>query len=97
MGNQNRGGLNSNSYNSSWRQHPNFSRSNPGAAANASMLPTKPVYQQGPSYQQGYPNQVQQQRAPQPAQLSSLESMMKEFMARTNTTIQGLSSTVHNL
>ncbi|XP_062100056.1 uncharacterized protein LOC133805925 [Humulus lupulus] len=44
MGNKNTNGPYSNSYNPSWRQHPNFSRSNQGAGPSNPSMPPRPNF-----------------------------------------------------
>lgn len=83
MGNQNRNnGMQSNSYNPTWRQHLNFSWRDQGMNANQGVIP-KLMSPTNFTKQQVQPRRPQYQ--PQPS--NSLENMMKEFMARTDTTI----------
>ncbi|XP_062099623.1 uncharacterized protein LOC133805454 [Humulus lupulus] len=59
MGIQNRNGPYSNSYNPSWRQHPNFSWSNQGAGPSNPSMPPRP------NFPPSYPPQAPQQRPQQ--------------------------------
>ncbi|XP_062100375.1 uncharacterized protein LOC133806271 [Humulus lupulus] len=92
MGNQNRTGPYSNSYNPSWRQHPNFSWSNQGADPSNPSMPPRP------NFPPGYPPQAPQQRPQQQTmQSSSLESMLKEYIVRNETMIQSQVASLRNL
>ncbi|XP_062118728.1 uncharacterized protein LOC133832394 [Humulus lupulus] len=92
MGNQNRNGPYSNSYNPSWRQHPNFSWSNQGAAPSTPSMPPRP------NFPPGYPPQAPQQRPQQQTmQSSSLESMLKEYIVKNEAMIQSQAASLRNL
>ncbi|KAL5558977.1 hypothetical protein UlMin_035188 [Ulmus minor] len=65
----------SNTYNLGWRQHPNFSWSNQGAGQGSNSTPQRPQFPPG----------FQQQQKPQTSEfLSSMESLLKEYMARND-------------
>ncbi|XP_062080518.1 uncharacterized protein LOC133785283 [Humulus lupulus] len=95
VGNQNANRNNpySNSYNPGWRQHPNFSWGSQGASSSGAPMQNKTTYP--PRFSQ------QQQRAqpppPQVSQSSSLESVMKEYMAKNNDVIQSQATSLRNL
>ncbi|XP_062118827.1 uncharacterized protein LOC133832506 [Humulus lupulus] len=92
MGNQNRNGPYSNSYNPSWRQHPNFSWSNQGVdPSNSSMPPS-------PNFSPGYSPQAPQQRLQrQIMQSISLENMLKEYIVKNEAIIQSQAASLRNL
>ncbi|XP_063946069.1 uncharacterized protein LOC108212402 [Daucus carota subsp. sativus] len=90
MGNQNKGGPYSNTYNQSWRQHPNFSWSNQGANFGTSNGNVKSNYPPGFS-----------QQAPQS---NSLENMLKEYIikneasrSQTEALVQSQAASLRNL
>ncbi|XP_062118572.1 uncharacterized protein LOC133832214 [Humulus lupulus] len=84
--------LNSNSYNPSWRQHPNFSWSNQGAGPSNSSMPPRP------NFPPGYPPQAPQQRPQQQAmQSSSLENMLTEYIVKNEAMIQSQAASLRNL
>ncbi|XP_062089545.1 uncharacterized protein LOC133796079 [Humulus lupulus] len=89
MGNQNRNGLNLNSYNQTWQQHPNFSWSNQGVGSNTTSMPPRPTYP--PSFSQ------QQILMPQASPPSPLENMLKDYMEKTNAMIQSQAASMRNL
>ncbi|XP_062104400.1 uncharacterized protein LOC133815598 [Humulus lupulus] len=91
MGNQNRNGPYSNSYNPSWRQHPNFSWSNQGVGPNISSMPPTPTFPLG------YPPQAPQQRPQQAVQSNSLENMLKECIVKNEAMIQSQATSMRNL
>ncbi|XP_062104022.1 uncharacterized protein LOC133815169 [Humulus lupulus] len=92
MGNQNRNSPYSNSYNPSWRQHPNFSWSNQGAGPSNSSMPPRP------NFPPDYPPQAPQQRPQQQAiQSSSLEDMLKEYIVKNEAMIQSQAASLRNL
>ncbi|XP_062093785.1 uncharacterized protein LOC133799807 [Humulus lupulus] len=92
MGNQNRNGPYSNSYNPSWRQHPNFSWSNQGAGPSNPSMPPRP------NFPPGYPPQAPQQRPQQQTmQSSSLENMLKEYIVKNEAMIQSQAASLRNL
>ncbi|XP_060960878.1 uncharacterized protein LOC133031405 [Cannabis sativa] len=66
-----------NAYNQTYKQHPNLAYRNQGdGTSNSSMLPRS-------NFPPGFSQQAYQQRQQQGVQTSSLESMMREFMAKT--------------
>ncbi|KAM6543139.1 hypothetical protein CsatB_007586 [Cannabis sativa] len=66
-----------NAYNQTYKQHPNLAYRNQGAGtSNSSMLPRS-------NFPPGFSQQAFQQRQQQGTQTSSLESMMRDFMAKT--------------
>lgn len=69
----------SNTYNPGWRHHPNFSWSNQGAGQGSNSMPQR----------QQFPPGFHQQQKPQTNEISSsLESLLKEYMARNDAVIQ---------
>ncbi|XP_062100331.1 uncharacterized protein LOC133806221 [Humulus lupulus] len=92
MGNQNRNGPYSNSYNPSWGQHPNFLWSNQGVG------PINPSMPPRPNFPPGYPPQAQQQRPQQQTmQSSSLKNMLKEYIVNNEAMIQSQAVSLRNL
>ena len=91
VGNQNRNNLYSNSYNPSWRQHPNLSWTGPGAGPSNSVMPNRPTYPPG------YSHQNTQLRPPQAIQPNSLETLMREYMAKNDALIQSQAASLRNL
>ncbi|XP_062075610.1 uncharacterized protein LOC133779698 [Humulus lupulus] len=92
MGNQNRNSHYSNSYNPSWRQHPNFLWSNQGAGPSNFSMPPRP------NFPPGYPPQAPQQRPQQQGmQSSSLENMLKEYIVKNEAMIQSQAISLRNL
>ncbi|XP_062075621.1 uncharacterized protein LOC133779716 [Humulus lupulus] len=92
MGNQNRNGPYSNSYNPSWRQHPNFSWSNQGVGPSNPSMPPRP------NFPPSYPPQAPQQRPQQQTmQSSSLENMLKEYIVKNEAIIQSQAASLRNL
>ncbi|XP_062089704.1 uncharacterized protein LOC133796246 [Humulus lupulus] len=89
MGNQNRNGLNLNSYNQTWRQHPNFSWSNQGNGPNTTSMPRRPTYPPGFSQQQ-IP-------MPQASPPSPLENMLNDYMTKIDAMIQSQATSMRNL
>ncbi|KAL5565633.1 hypothetical protein UlMin_028797 [Ulmus minor] len=78
----------SNTYNPGWRQHPNFSWSNQGAGQGSNPTPQRPQYPPG----------FQQQQKPQTSEFpSSMESLLKEYMARNDAVIQSQAASLRNL
>ncbi|KAL5563687.1 hypothetical protein UlMin_033434 [Ulmus minor] len=78
----------SNTYNPGWRQHPNFSWSNQGAGQGSNPAPQRPQFPPG----------FQQQQKPQTSKfLSSMESFLKEYMARNDAVIQSQTASLRNL
>ncbi|XP_062103056.1 uncharacterized protein LOC133814058 [Humulus lupulus] len=86
--NQNRNGPYSNSYNPSWRQHPNFSWSNQGDGPSNSSMPPRS------NFLPGYPPQAPQQQA---MQSSSLENILKEYIVKNEAMIQSQAASLRNL
>ncbi|KAL5573835.1 hypothetical protein UlMin_023432 [Ulmus minor] len=80
----------SNTYNPGWRQHPNFSWSNQGAGQGSNSAPQRPPPQ--------FPPGFQQQQKPQTSEFpSSMESLLKEYMARNDAVIQSQAASLRNL
>ncbi|KAL5571470.1 hypothetical protein UlMin_021067 [Ulmus minor] len=78
----------SNTYNPGWRQHPNFSWSNQGAGQGSNSAPQRPQFPPG----------FQQQQKPQTSEFpSSMESLLKEYMARNDAVIQSQAASLRNL
>ncbi|KAL5544977.1 hypothetical protein UlMin_008761 [Ulmus minor] len=101
-GNYNRGNNPySNTYNPSWRQHPNFSWSNQvGQGSNNPNRPINPNLNAPPSFQQQQDQRTQFQAHAPPApqeRSNSLESMMKAFMTKTESHIQNQGVALRNL
>ncbi|KAA3461790.1 nifU-like protein 2, chloroplastic [Gossypium australe] len=89
--NQNRSGQGpqSNFYNSSWRNHPNFSWSNQGARPNN-------TYMQHRSNQPlGFNQQVQKPSQAEPS--NNLEILLKAYMTKNDVLIQSQPTTLENL
>ncbi|XP_062075741.1 uncharacterized protein LOC133779856 [Humulus lupulus] len=91
MGNQNKNDPYSNSYNPSWRQHPNFSWSNQGVGPSTSSMPPRPTF---PS---DYPPQAPRERPQQAVQSNSLENMLKEYIVKNEAMIQSQATSLRNL
>ncbi|XP_062112081.1 uncharacterized protein LOC133823377 [Humulus lupulus] len=92
MGNQNRNSPYSNSYNPSWRKHPNFSWSNQGASPSNSSMPPRP------NFPPGYSPQAPQQRPQQQAmQSNSLENILKEYIMKNEAMVQIQVESLRNL
>ncbi|KAL5568453.1 hypothetical protein UlMin_025028 [Ulmus minor] len=89
VGNMNRNNNHfSNTYNPGWRQHPNFSWSNQGAGQGSNSAPQRPQFPPG----------FQQQQKPQTSEFpSSMESLLKEYMARNDAVIQSQAASLRNL
>ncbi|KAL5538669.1 hypothetical protein UlMin_044627 [Ulmus minor] len=78
----------SNTYNPGWRQHLNFSWSNQGAGQGSNSAPQRPQFPPG----------FQQQQKPQTSEFpSSMESLLKEYMARNDAVIQSQAASLRNL
>ncbi|KAL5545312.1 hypothetical protein UlMin_009096 [Ulmus minor] len=78
----------SNTYNPGWRQHPNFSWSNQGVGQGSNPAPQRPQFPPG----------FQQQQKPQTSEFpSSMESLLKEYMARNDAVIQSQAASLRNL
>ncbi|XP_062114377.1 uncharacterized protein LOC133825458 [Humulus lupulus] len=92
MGNQNRNGPYSNSYNPSWRQHQNYTWSNQGDRPSNPSMPPRP------NFPPSYPPQATQQRPQQQVmQFSSLENMLKEYILKNAAMIQSQAASLRNL
>ncbi|XP_060969103.1 uncharacterized protein LOC133036595 [Cannabis sativa] len=84
----------SNSYNPAWKHHPNFSWGGQGASSSGA--------QQGQGKQSFPPGFSQQPRPQQPhqpqgSQTSSLESLMRDYMAKNDAVIQSQAASLRNL
>ncbi|XP_030497803.2 uncharacterized protein LOC115713460 [Cannabis sativa] len=73
----------SNSYNPAWKHHPNFSWGGQGKQS------FPPGFSQQP--------RPQQTHQPQGSQTSSLESLMRDYMAKNDTVIQSQAASLRNL
>ncbi|XP_062100024.1 uncharacterized protein LOC133805897 [Humulus lupulus] len=95
VGNQNANRNNpySNSYNPRWRQHRNFSWGGQGASSSGAPMQNKTTHPPGFSQQQPRA----QPPPPQVSKSSSLESLMKEYMAKNNAVIQSQATSLRNL
>ncbi|XP_060961982.1 uncharacterized protein LOC133032150 [Cannabis sativa] len=84
----------SNSYNPTWKHHPNFSWGGQGASSSgAQQAQGKQSFPPGFS-QQPRPQQPHQ---PQGSQTSSLESLMRDYMAKNDAVIQSQAASLRNL
>ncbi|KAM6551726.1 hypothetical protein CsatB_001534 [Cannabis sativa] len=83
----------SNSYNPSWKNHPNFSWGGQGASSSGAQGQGKQSFPPGFS-QQPRPQQPHQ---PQGSQTSSLESLMRDYMAKNDAVIQSQAASLRNL
>ncbi|KAM6568680.1 hypothetical protein CsatB_016665 [Cannabis sativa] len=83
----------SNSYNPAWKHHPNFSRGGQGASSSGAQGQGKQSFPPGFS-QQPRPQQPHQ---PQGSQTSSLESLMRDYMAKNDAVIQSQAASLRNL
>ncbi|XP_024027611.1 uncharacterized protein LOC112093437 [Morus notabilis] len=80
----------SNSYNQGWKQHLNFSWSNQEASSMPG--PSKPAYPLGfhqHQHQRQPPQEQLNQRQPHQASSTPMEALLKEYMARNDSLIQG--------
>ncbi|XP_024024962.1 uncharacterized protein LOC112092619 [Morus notabilis] len=80
----------SNSYNQGWKQHPNFSWSNQGASSMSG--PSKPAYPLGfhqQQHQRQPPQEQPNQRQPPQEPSTPKEALLKEYMVRNDSLIQG--------
>ncbi|XP_062085761.1 uncharacterized protein LOC133791869 [Humulus lupulus] len=96
MGNQNSNRNNnpySNTYNPAWRHHPNLSWGVQGASSSGAPTHEKQSYPPGFS-QQPRPQQPHQ---PQGSQTSSLENLMRDYMAKNDAVIQSQAASLRNL
>ncbi|XP_062113086.1 uncharacterized protein LOC133824234 [Humulus lupulus] len=91
--NANRNNPYSNSYNPGWRQHPNFSWGVQGASSSGAPMHIKTTYPLG--FSQKQPRA--QPPPPQVSQSGSLESLMKEYMAKNDAVIQSQAASLRNL
>ncbi|XP_060968275.1 uncharacterized protein LOC133035863 [Cannabis sativa] len=83
----------SNSYNPAWKHHPNFSWGGQGASSSGAQGQGKQSFPPGFS-QQPRPQQPHQ---PQGSQPSSLESLMRDYMAKNDAVIQSQAASLRNL
>ncbi|XP_060960154.1 uncharacterized protein LOC133030995 [Cannabis sativa] len=79
----------SNSYNPAWKHHPNFSWGGQGACSSGA--------QQAQGKQSFPPGFSQQPHQPQGSQTSSLESLMRDYMAKNDAVIQSQAASLRNL
>ncbi|XP_062075192.1 uncharacterized protein LOC133779221 [Humulus lupulus] len=96
VGNQNYNRNNSpysNSYNPAWRHHPNLSWGGQGASSSGASTQGKQAYP--PGFSQQPP--AQQPQHPQGSQSSSLESLMRDYMAKNDAVIQSQAASLRNL
>ncbi|KAM6580969.1 uncharacterized protein LOC115695250 [Cannabis sativa] len=96
VGNQNFNGNNnpySNSYNPAWKHHPNFSWGGQGASSSGAQAQGKQPFPPGFS-QQPRPQQPHQ---PQCSPTSSLENLMRDYMAKNDAIIQSQAASLRNL
>ncbi|XP_062118746.1 uncharacterized protein LOC133832417 [Humulus lupulus] len=91
MGNQNRSNPQANTFNQGWGQHQNLSWNDQGVVSSNSYMPNRPTYP--PRYTQ----QVPQPRPQQAVISSSLETLMKEYMAKIDVVIQSHTASLRNL
>ena len=77
----------SNTYNPGWRQHPNFSWNSQGQNAGSSSTPNRP------QHPPGFPPQARTQPV---EQSSSMESLLKEYMAKNDAIIQNQASMIQS-
>ncbi|KAH9770702.1 hypothetical protein KPL71_012459 [Citrus sinensis] len=81
----------SNTYNTGWRQHPNFSWSYQNQTAAA------PSGQNRPAQPPGFYQQNQEQRSINNDQLSSLEALIKDYIVKNKTVVQNHAASLRNL
>ncbi|XP_062100696.1 uncharacterized protein LOC133806621 [Humulus lupulus] len=96
VGNQNfnrNSGPYSNSYNPAWRQHPNLSWGGQGASSSNAPALGKQAYP--PSFSQQ--PRISQPQHPQNSQSNSLESLMRDYMAKNDAVIQSQAASLRNL
>ncbi|KAM6570934.1 hypothetical protein CsatA_015014 [Cannabis sativa] len=94
MGNQNfnrNNGAFSNSYNQSWKNHPNLSWGGQGASSSTAPAQGRQAYPPGFSQQPRHPQHAQN------SQPSSLESLMRDYMAKNDAVIQSQAASLRNL
>ncbi|XP_060974216.1 uncharacterized protein LOC133039358 [Cannabis sativa] len=95
MGNQNfniNNGAFSNSYNQAWKNHPNLSWGG-GQGASSSTAPA----QGRQAYPPGFSQQLRHSQHAQNSQPSSLESLMRDYMAKNDAVIQSQAASLRNL
>ncbi|XP_062088718.1 uncharacterized protein LOC133795279 [Humulus lupulus] len=83
----------SNSYNPAWRQHPNLSWGGQGASSSGAPAQGKQSFPPGFSQQP----RAQQPHQSQGSQSSSLESLMRDYMAKNDAVIQSQAASLCNL
>ncbi|XP_062114415.1 uncharacterized protein LOC133825500 [Humulus lupulus] len=83
----------SNSYNPVWRQHPNLSWGGQGASSSGAPAQGKQSFPPGFSQQ----SRAQQPHQSQGSQSSSLESLMRDYMAKNDAVIQSQAASLQNL
>ncbi|XP_062088447.1 uncharacterized protein LOC133795008 [Humulus lupulus] len=96
VGNQNfnrNNNIYSNSYNLAWRHHPNLSWGGQGASSSGAPAQGKQ------SFPPRFPQQprAQQPHQSQGSQSSSLESLMRDYMAKNDVVIQSQAASLRNL
>ncbi|XP_060959244.1 uncharacterized protein LOC115717351 [Cannabis sativa] len=94
MGNQNfnrNNGAFSNSYNQAWKNHPNLSWGGQGASSSTAPAQGRQAYPPGFSQQPRHPQHAQN------SQPSSLESLMRDYMAKNDAVIQSQAASLRNL
>ncbi|KAA3470663.1 hypothetical protein EPI10_016352 [Gossypium australe] len=84
----------SNTYSSRWKQHPNFSWSNQGVG-NSSNAIRQNVASAPPGYKQPMPRQNAKQNLASSS--SSLEDLLKEYMAKNDVIIQSQAASLRAL
>ncbi|XP_061345066.1 uncharacterized protein LOC133290925 [Gastrolobium bilobum] len=94
VGNYNRNNQYSNSYNQGWRNNNNLLYSQ-GKQQGSNYAPAQQMPR--PPFQQQQQQQQYQQTRQQFDNSSSLENMLKDFMARNDATIQSQSASIKNL
>ncbi|XP_062119320.1 uncharacterized protein LOC133833078 [Humulus lupulus] len=83
----------SNSYNPAWRQHPNLSWGGQGASSSGAPAQGKQSFPPGFSHQP----RAQQPHQSQGSQSSSLESLMRDYMAKNDAVIQSQAASLRKL
>ncbi|XP_060974163.1 uncharacterized protein LOC133039315 [Cannabis sativa] len=94
MGNRNfnrNNGAFSNSYNQAWKNHPNLSWGGQGASSSTAPAQGRQAYPPGFSQQPRHPQHAQN------SQPSSLESLMRDYMAKNDAVIQSQAASFRNL
>ncbi|XP_062100842.1 uncharacterized protein LOC133806768 [Humulus lupulus] len=98
VGNQNYNRNNSpysNLYNPAWRQHPNLSWGGGGQGASSRGAPAQGKQSFPPGFSQQ--PRAQQPHQSQGSQSSSLESLMRDYMAKNDVVIQSQAASLRNL